>query len=98
MASTTNPLAVMNGSPVYGERAKIINVQMNDIITYRVGGNWIFSVVTGTTSTMIKVIDLNYEITNQGIYLRLNPEQNSTTKCLLNESRRIFKVRNILYL
>ena len=50
-----NCFAVINGLPVYGLRAKINNVNVNDIITYKVNGIFIFSVVVGTTATMIQV-------------------------------------------
>jgi hypothetical protein len=93
--TTFNKFAVMTGLPQYGERANIINVNINDVITYRVKGYWTFSVVIGTTPTMIKVVDLFCENTFDGVNLYINTEQNSTTKCLLKPSRRIFKVRNI---
>jgi hypothetical protein len=85
----------MTGLPEYGERANIVNVNIDDIITYRVKGYWVFSVVIGTTSTMIQVVDLFCENTIDGVNLYINTTQNSTTKCLLNPSRRIFKVKNI---
>lgn len=90
-----NCFAVMDGLPVYGLRAKISNVNINDIITYKVNGFWIFSVVIGTTPTMIKVQDLICENTENGINLYINHKQNSITKCLLKESRRMFKIKNI---
>lgn len=92
---SANKFAVMTGLPEYGERANIINVNVDDIITYRVKGYWVFSVVLGTTPTMIKVIDLICENTSDGVNLYINNKQNLTTKCLLKPSRRIFKVRNI---
>jgi hypothetical protein len=90
-----NKFAVMNGLPEYGERANIVNVNINDVITYRVKRYWIFSVVIGITSTMIQVVDLFCENTIDGVNLYINMKQNSTTKCLLNPSRKIFKVINI---
>jgi hypothetical protein len=90
-----NRFAVMNGLPVYGDRANINNVNINDIITYRVKGYWVFSAVIGTTPTMIKVVDLICETTTDGVNLYINSQQNATTKCVLNPSRKIFKVRNI---
>ena len=93
--TTANKFAVMTGLPEYGERANIINVNLDDVITYRVKGYWVFSVVIGTTPTMIKVVDLYCENTIDGVNLYINRQQNSTTKCLLKPSRRIFKVRNI---
>jgi len=44
---------------------------------------------------MIQVVDLFCENTIDGVNLYINTTQNSTTKCLLNPSRRIFKVKNI---
>jgi hypothetical protein len=93
--TTANKFGVMTGLPEYGERANIVNVNIDDIITYRVKGYWVFSVVIGTTSTMIQVVDLFCENTIDGVNLYINTTQNSTTKCLLNPSRRIFKVKNI---
>ena len=93
--TTANKFAVMTGLPEYGERANIVNVNLDDVITYRVKGYWVFSVVIGTTTTMIQVVDLFCENTNDGVNLYINRTQNSTTKCLLKPSRRIFKVRNI---
>lgn len=90
-----NCFAVMDGLHVYGLRAKINNVNINDVITYKVNGIWIFSVVIGTTPTMIKVHDLICENMENGINLYINYEQNSVTKCLLKESRRIFKIKNV---
>ena len=89
------PIAIMTGLPEYGGRANIDNVNINDVITYRVKGLWIFSTVIGTTATMIQVVDLFCENTIDGVNLYINKNQNFTTKCLLNPSRRIFKVRNI---
>ena len=93
--TTANKIAVMTGLPEYVERANIVNVHIDDVITYRVKGYWVFSMVIGTTSTMIQVIDLFCENTIDGVNLYINRKQNSTTKCLLKPSRRIFKVRNI---
>ena len=90
-----NKFAVMTGLPEYGERANIVNVNIGDVITYPVKGYKVFSVVIGTTPTMIKVVDLFCENTINGVNLYKNRRQNSTTKCLLNPSRRIFKVINI---
>ena len=87
--------ALMNGLPEYGDRANINNVNTNDVITYKVKGVWLFSVCLGTTPTMIKVVDLICENTNYGVNLYKNNEQNTTTKCLLNPRRRIFKVTNV---
>lgn len=104
---TSKRFAVMTGLPVYGERANIENVNIDDVITYRVAqfrlgsderpeGLWIFSKVIGTTPTMIKVFDLFCENTEDGVNLYINYEQNCTTKCLLKPTRRIFKVKNVV--
>jgi len=93
--TTDTPFAVMNGLPIYGNRATIANVNIDDVITYKVKGYWIFSVVIGTTQTMIKVFDLRCEITIDGVNLYENIEKNPTTKCLLDEKRKIFKVINL---
>jgi len=82
---------VMTGKPVYGERVTINNVNINDVITYKIKGYWVFSKVLGTTPTMIKVIDLICENTINGINLYINNEQNITTKCLLKPTRKIFQ-------
>ena len=98
MNRTTKCFAVMNGLPVYNGRAKVSNVIVNDIITYRVKGEWIFSVVTGTTPSSIKVIDLNCEITADSVrFYRKNDVKNPTTDGALTNTRRIFKVGNITY-
>ena len=93
---TSERFAVMTGLPVYGERANIENVNIDDVITYKVEGLWIFSKVIGTTPTMIKVFDLFCENTEDGVNLYINYEQNCTTKCLLKPTRRIFKVKNVV--
>ena len=93
--TTANKFALMSGLPKYGERVNIANVNIDDVITYRVKGYWVFSAVIGTTPTMIKVIDLSCENAIDGVNLYINRKQNSTTKCLLKPSRRIFKIRNI---
>jgi len=85
----------MVGLPKYGERASINNVNINDVITYKVKGYYIFSVVLGTTLTMIKVVDLICENTENGVNLYVNNEQNITTKHLLKPTRKIYKVVNI---
>lgn len=90
-----NCFAVIHGLPVYGLRAKINNVNINDVITYKVNGIFIFSVVIGTTPTMIKVNDLICENTPNGINLYINHKQNFITKCLLKESRRMIKIKNV---
>ena len=93
--TTANKVAVMTGLCEYGERANIVNVNLDDIITYRVKGYWVFSVVIGTTSTMIQVVDLFCENTIDGVNLYINRETNSTTKGLLTPDRKIFKVTNV---
>jgi hypothetical protein len=98
MNTTTKCFAVMNGLPLYNQRAKVGNVIINDIITYRVKGNWIFSVVTGTTPSSIKVNDLNSEITADSVRFYCKNVKNRTTKGKLTDDRRIFKVGNITYL
>jgi hypothetical protein len=77
---TKNYFAVMKGNPLYGERVKINNVSINDIISYKVKGNMIYSVVTGTTSTMIKVEDLLAENINDSLnfYITLTGKKNET--------------------
>lgn len=95
---TTECFAVMNGLPVYNGRAKVGNVIINDIITYRVDGEWIFSVVTGTTPSKIDVIDLDSEITADSVRFYCKNVTNRTTKGKLKDTRRIFKVGNITYL
>ena len=92
---TSTRFAWMNGLPEYGERVLISNVRIKDVITYKVKGRWVFSVVSGITPTMIKVVDLICENTNLGVTLYINHEQNTTTKCLLNPTRRIFKIMNV---
>ena len=93
--TTANKFALMTGLPEYGDRVNIVNVNIDDVITYRVNGYWVFSVVIGTTPTSIQVNDLFCENTNYGVNLYKSRKQNSTTKCKLTPSRRIFKVLNI---
>ena len=93
--TNANKFAVMTGLPEYGERANIVNVNVNDVITYKIDGKMIFSVVIGTTPTAIQVVDLFCENTIDGVNLYINREQNSTTKCRLTPDRRIFKVTNV---
>lgn len=92
----TERIAFIDGLPVYGPRITIENAEINEVITYKVKGQWIFSVVTGTTPTMIKVRDLICENTEQGINLYISYGQNPITKGLLKPSRRIFKVSNLV--
>ena len=98
MNTTTECFAVMNGLPMYNQRAKVGNVIINDIITYRVKGKWIFSVVTGTTPSSIKVIDLDSDITAYSVRFYYKNVKNCTTDNVLTDDRRIFKVGNITYL
>ena len=98
MNTTTKCFAVMNGLPVYNGRAKVGNVIINDIITYRVKDKWIFSVVTGTTPATIKVSDLGSEITADSVRFYRKNMTNCTTNDKLTDDRRIFKVGNITYL
>ena len=92
----SNKFAIMTGLPEYSERANIVNVKINDVITYEVDEKWIFSVVIGTTSTMIRVFDLFCENTIDGVNLYINREQNPITKGLLGPTRKIFKIKNII--
>lgn len=91
----TNRFGIITGFPEEGERAYINNVNINDVITYKVKGQRVFSVVLGTTTTMIKVVDLICEYTNNGVILYINSQQNVTTKCSLKPTRRLFKIRNV---
>lgn len=93
--TTSTRFAWMNRLPEYGERVILSNVRINDVITYKVKDRWVFSLVSGTTPTMIKVVDLICENTNVGISLYINHEQNTTTKGLLKPTRKIFKIRNV---
>ena len=98
MTSTIKSFGVIDGLPLYGERAKIDNVKINDVISYMVKGHLTFSVVTGTTPTMIKIQDLLCENTEYGINLYVKTQQNSTTKNLLKETKKILKIKNVKYL
>ena len=85
-------------NPVYGERVKIDNVFINDVIIYKVKGIDVYSVVTGKTATMLKVFDL---IVNDAVIWKImyeNIEINPTTKCYLSLNRKIYKVANVLRL
>jgi hypothetical protein len=93
--TTLNKFALMTGLPEYGERAYVDNVNIGDVITYRVNGVWIFSAVIGTTPSMIKVVDLICEIDTNQVTLYKNNNKNTTTNCRLKTTRRIFKVRNV---
>jgi hypothetical protein len=89
----------MNGLPVKSyDRATSQNVNINDIITYKVFGKWIYSVVTGITPSSIKISDLICEITDTCIYMSINPEINPTTKGSVQNGREMYKVTNIIYL
>lgn len=87
-----NCFAVIHGLHVYGLRAKINNVNINDVITYKVNGIFIFSLVIGTTAVIFDDTDLICENTQNGINLYINHKQNYITKCLLKESRRMIKI------
>jgi len=89
----TEPLMMIRGNLINGERAYIGNINENDIISYKVKGNWIYSVVIGTTPTMIKVYDLKLENTEEGIKLYRREDKNEITKCLIKPSRKIFHVK-----
>ena len=93
--TTPNKFAVMTGLPEYGERANIDNVNIDDVITYQVNKYWIFSVVIGTTTTMIKVRDLFCENTIDGVNLYIKSTTNSVTHNDVNPKRRVIKVKNI---
>ena len=91
----------MTGLPEYDkqrDRAKRHNVNVGNVITYKVKGKWILSVVKGTTTTAIQVDDLFCENTIDGVNLYRNMNQNVTTKGLIGVRRSIFKVRNIIRL
>ena len=94
MSISNKLFAVIVSNIEYDYRVNLDNVKLNDIITYKVQGYWIISLVIGTTKSMIKVVDLFCENTNSGFNLYINNEQNRTTKCLLNPKRKIFKVKN----
>ena len=97
MSSSLNYFAQILGLPKHEYRAKIENVKVNDIITCKVDGKWIFCKVDGTTPTMIKVSDLQSDIENNAICLYLIQNKNPITNGLLNENRRIFFVENVRY-
>ena len=96
--SISKKFAVIINNIEYGDRVNISNISLNDVITYKVQGYWIFSIVIGTTNTMIKVVDLFCENTNCGINLYISKKRNHTTKCLLNPKRKIFKIKNVIKL
>ena len=99
--TTATKIARMTGLPEYDkqrDRAKRHNVNVGDVITYKVKGKWILSVVKGTTTTAIQVDDLFCENTIDGVNLYRNMNRNVTTKGLIGVGRRIFKVRNIIRL
>lgn len=90
-----NCFATMNGLPIYGERVNIDNVNINDVITYKINGRYVFSYVIGRTPTMIKVCDLVCENVADGVNLYTLNQKNHITKCLLKPTRKIHKVVNI---
>jgi hypothetical protein len=98
-STPTNWFAIMNGLPVKSiERANSQNVNINDIITYKVFGKWIYSVVTGIAPSSMSVSDIICEITEDCIYLSINPDKNPTTKGCVQNGREMYKVTNITYL
>jgi len=89
-------LAIINGLPLYdSERINLDNININDIITYKINGYQNYSVVIGTTPTMIKVLDLICENTNTSINFYINNKINEITKNFISPSRKIYKVINI---
>jgi len=92
---TATKFALMTGLPEYDERATPVNLNLDDIITYKVGGYSVFSVVIKIESSSIQVVDLICENTIDGVNLYINKKINPTTKGWLNWTRAIFKVRNV---
>ncbi len=91
--------AIMNGMPEYSGRAKVTNVNVGDILHYKVKGRMIFSSVIGTTPKTIKVVDLFCEIGEGGvIQLYETNVKNSTTDCALKDTRKLNKVVNVEYM
>ena len=92
------PFAIMKGfTPIYGERATINNVKINDIIIYYLKKSMTFSVVIGKTPTTIKVCELNcvYNFRMRGAYFYKIDKNDSTTYKTLNPTRKILKLTNV---
>jgi hypothetical protein len=99
MTTSINSFAIINGLPIKSsERAYSHNININDIITYKVFGKWIYSVVTGIVPSSMSVSDLICEITENCIYMSINPDKNPTTKGYVQNGREMYKVTNITYL
>jgi len=72
-------LAIINGYPLYdNERINLDNVNINNIIIYKINRYQNYSVVIETT--MIKVLDLIYENTNTSINFYINNKINEIRK------------------
>ena len=85
--------------PEYSGRAKVTNVNVGDILHYKVKGRMIFSSVIGTTPKTIKVVDLFCEIGEGGVIkLYETNVKNSTTDCALHYKRKLNKVANVEYM
>jgi hypothetical protein len=93
--TSINCFGLINGLPEYGDRVDISNTNIGDVITYKLNGSRIFSVILGITQTNVKFVDLICENTTDGIILYISNEKNIATKCLSSPLRRLFKVKNV---
>lgn len=71
---------------------KTKDLNINDIVTYRVKDEQIFSKIIHVTQTMYKVKNLNIDIKDNRIYFFEKEDINSVTKNYLSKTRKILKI------
>ena len=92
------PIAKLNGLPIFGNRITKNNIHINDIITCEVNDLRIYCIVKNITDTMIKVSDLHTEIRENDILFYINDKINTIHNGYLSFSRNINKINNVIYI
>ena len=87
------PIAKLNGLPIFGNKITKNNIYVNDIVTCEVNNIRIYCIVKDITDTMIKVSDLHTEITNINIIFYICDKINNTHKGYLSFTRNIYKIK-----
>ena len=72
------------------------NIKKNDIITLQSKGITLYCIVLGTTPTMVKTKDLDLEVLEDKINIRIKERMNPVTKDLCGFSRKMFKIKNVV--
>ena len=83
--------------PIYNIRVTYDNINNNDIVTLKIDNKRKYCLVIGKTDTMIKIKNLDIEITHNKIIFNENDLIDKIAKNYISFTREIYKLENIIH-